>query len=277
MYRAGIAIFAVFLFFSDGDLFAQQPTPLTLKLSISDDLRRRYGLDPQECASFEKSVSEKIVGTIADRYWYRFCWQLRAAVKDDPAPDGEIRIELDRNKRRDNWVMVVTVSRENSPRVQHSFAPVEVLESGELLRTHGPTKEKLAGDLGEWLRQNYFSDDKVPQLHARLRLIPVGKGVPSTAMTPKPHGAVLIPWEKYNQFRWSRFRFECNGQNGLEHWLSTASGGPMKLGDSEVIDVVHDQVPPGQVEPSGAVFLVEFVEESLPTTDSNRSELMMVQ
>ena len=280
MYRTGIAIVAVFVFFSHRDLSAQQATPLALKFSISDDLRRRYGLDPQECRVFEKSVSEKIVSTIADRYWYRFCWQLRAADKIDPARDGEIRIELDRNRQRDNWVMVVTVARDNAPRVQHSFEPVEVLESGELLKTHGPTKEKLPDDLGEWLRQHYFSDDKVFQLHAKLRAIPVGEGVPSTnqvAVAPKPHGAVLIPWKDYSQFRWSKFRFECRGENGFEHWLSTASGGPIVQGNSEVIDVVHDQALPRQVSSRGAVFLVEFVEESGAGQVRSASELLMFQ
>ena len=265
MSRAGIVIVAVIACFSQRELSAQQPTPLAFKLSISDDLRRRYGLDPQECGEFEKSVSEKIVSEITDRYWYRFCWELRAADKNDSAPDGEIRIELDRNKRRDNWVMVVTVSRANAPKVQHPFDSVEVLESGELLRNRGPKKDELPLRLSEWLREHYLCDDKVDRLHAKLRGIPVGEGVPSAnpgTVAPKPHGAVLLPWKAYSQFRLSKFRFECMGQNGFERWLATASGGSIKLENSEFIDVVHDQPPPTQVSPRGAVYLEKFVEET---------------
>jgi hypothetical protein len=275
MNRIGAVILTLVLsVLSNQDSYAQQATPLALKLSISDELRRRYGLDPQECGEFEKSVSEKIASKIAERYWHRFCWQLVAADKNDPALDGEVRIELDRNRRRDNWNMVVGVTRANPPRVQHTFEPVEVLESGELLRNRGPRKDELPDRLAEWLRQHFLSEDKVTQLHTKLKLIPVGEGVPSaprSSVAPGPHGAVLLPWKDYSQFRWSKFRFECMGQNGFERWLATASGGSIMLGSSEVIDVVHDQALPAQVAPRGEVYLVDFVEKTGPDT----GELLM--
>lgn len=267
MFRMTIVVGAIVSGILSGEqAWSQQATPLALKVSISDVLRRRYFLATGEISEFELKLSKDIAAGIKDRYWHRFCWQLLPTDKDKATPDGEIRIELDRNRHIDNWNLVLKVSRTNVPNVQHTFEPIEVLDPGELVQNHGPSRDELPNRLIEVLGRHFFGDGNVDYIHAKLRGIPIGEGLPSTSRGQATtageatHGAVLLPWKEYNQFRRSRFRFESQLPNGFLQWFATASGGSWMIGNNEVIDVICLQLPM-QAPARGSVYLVEFVED----------------
>jgi hypothetical protein len=250
---------------------AQLATSIALKVMIKDPIREaRYGMTQIECSHFEVSLANSICQELHRRYWQWYCWELLPIDKAAITPDGDILIELFATPNTDNWHVRITGTRMAKPGHQFNFGPFPLFDPKTEItyfNNHsGCSQKELPDRLLECLRKQFFSNDAGSRLIDQLKPIPVGRGIVSSNNPPIPigHGAVLLSWERYEQFRHAVFRFEAETQAGdLWQWRAKALR-RLPWNNDEVFDVQYQEPLAPMLKERGLVFLEKVNAERDP-------------